>query len=158
MEQKTLAWHETLELHEITAFNSIGLMKLKKGVSEIQDAQLKKIYHQTIKELEMSIKELLQFFPFAPKPEHSSEYRMDTGFFAGDLLAFTKTGVRNYAVAITETATPQLRDVLTKQLNLMIKAHERIFLFMYKNGHYPSYDMKKLIEHDVMMAQKALSM
>jgi spore coat protein F len=158
MEPKALAWHETLELHELTAFNSIGLMKLKKGVKEVQDDQLMKIYKETMKELEMSLKELMQFYPYAPKPGQSSEYRADTGFLAGDLLAFTKTGVRNYAVAITETATPQLRTVLTKQLTLMIKAHERIFMFMYKNGYYPSYDMKKLLENDVMLAQKALSM
>jgi spore coat protein F len=158
MEPKALAWHETLELHEIAAYNSIGLMKLKKGLKEVQDDQLMKIYKETIKELEVSLKELMQFYPFAPKPGHSSEYRADTGFLSGDLLAFTKSGVRNYAVAVTETASPQLRTVLTKQLNLMIKAHERIFLFMYKNGHYPSYDLKKLLEHDVTLAHKAISM
>ncbi|MBM6618786.1 spore coat protein [Bacillus suaedaesalsae] len=158
MEQKTLAWHETLELHEITAYNSIGLMKLKKGIEEIEDTELKGIYTKSIEALETSIKELMQFYPYAPKPGHSSEYRNDVGFFAGDLLAFTKSGVRNYAVAITETATPQLRDVLTKQLNIMIKLHEQIFMFMYKEGLYPSYDLKTLLEHDVTLAHKALSM
>lgn len=113
---------------------------------------------QTIKELEMILKDLLQFYPYVPKPGHSSEYRIDTAFFAGDLLAFTKSGVRNYSVAITETASPELRVVLTKQLNLMIKALERIFLYELKNGLYPSYDLNKLLENDVNLAQKAMNM
>jgi spore coat protein F len=158
MNQRALAWHETLELHELTAFNSIGLMKIKKGMNEIEDAQLKKVYSETINELELALKELMQFYPYAPKPGDSNNYRADTAFLAGDLLAFTKSGVRNYAVAITETATPQLRTVLTKQLNVMIKAHERIFRFMYKNGLYPSYNLKDILENDVMLAHKAISM
>lgn len=29
-----LAWHETLEIHELVAFQSISLMKLKKAYSK----------------------------------------------------------------------------------------------------------------------------
>lgn len=61
-----LAWHETLDMHELVAFQTIGLIKLKR---------------------------------------------------AGDLLGMAKTLVRNYAIAITETATPKLREVLQKQIN-----------------------------------------
>ncbi|MFD1737078.1 spore coat protein [Bacillus salitolerans] len=158
MEIKTLAWHETLELHEITVFNSIGLMKMKEALNQITDTKLKKIYESTINSIELSIKELLQFYPHAPMPGQSSEYRLDNSFYAGDLLAFLKSGVRNYSVAITETASPQLRTVLTKQLNTLIKAHEQIFLYMYEKGLYPSYNLNKLLQGDVSLAQKALSM
>lgn len=59
---QTLVWHETLELHELVAFQSTGLMKLKNGLKAIEDNTLKNIYLQTINELEMNLKELLQFF------------------------------------------------------------------------------------------------
>jgi spore coat protein F len=158
MAHNYLAWHETLELHELVAFNSIGLMKLKKGLKDIQDNTLKNIYLQTIKELEISVKELLQFYPRAPHPHQSSEYRNADSFLAGDLLAFAKAAVRNYGVAITETATPALRKVLKKQLNQAITCHERIFSYMYNSGLYPSYDLNKLLQNDMMLAKKALSM
>jgi spore coat protein F len=135
--QQTLAWHETLEMHELVAFQAIGLMKIKMGLKNIQDKNLKGIYLQTIRELEMNLNELLQFYPSAPHPGESSEYRITDSFLAGDLLAFAKAAVKNYAVAITETATPALRTVLKKQLNLAVNCHERIYSYMYTNRLYP---------------------
>ena len=38
-----LAWHETLEIHELVAFQANGLIKLKKTYRSIHDAQLKKL-------------------------------------------------------------------------------------------------------------------
>ncbi|RFU66270.1 spore coat protein [Peribacillus glennii] len=154
---QTLAWHETLELHELVAFNAIGLMKMKKSLKELKDDQLERIYGQTIHELETSLRELLQFYPYAPHPGESSQYReYGDSFFAGDLLAFTKSNVRNYAVAITETATPMLREVLRKQLNIAIKAHGRIFYYMYQKGLYDSYNLNKILQNDILLAKKAL--
>lgn len=154
---QTLAWHETLELHELVAFNSIGLMKIKKGLKEIKDDQLQRLYLQTIKELEANLQELLQFYPYAPHPGKSSEYReYGDSFFAGDLLAFTKSNVRNYAVAITETATPMLREVLRKQLNIAVKAHGRTFYYMYQKGLYDAYNLNQILQNDVLLAKKAL--
>ena len=45
---KTLGWHETLEMYELVAFQSIGLMKLKIGLNNIQDSNLQRIYLQTM--------------------------------------------------------------------------------------------------------------
>jgi spore coat protein F len=156
--QQTLAWHETLEMHELVAFQAIGLMKIKMGLKNIQDKNLKGIYLQTIKELEMNLNELLQFYPSAPHPGPSSEYRITDSFLAGDLLSFSKAAVRNYGVAITETATPALRKVFQKQLNQAIACHERIYNYMYQNGLYPSYNLNKLLQNDLMLAKNALSM
>jgi spore coat protein F len=156
--QQTLAWHETLEMHELVAFQAIGLMKIKMGLKSVQDKSLQGIYLQTIKELEMNLNELLQFYPSAPHPGPSSEYRITDSFLAGDLLSFSKTAVRNYGVAITETATPALRKVLQKQLNQAVAGHERIYNYMYQNGLYPSYDLNRLLQNDIMLAKNALSM
>lgn len=76
---KTLAWHETLELHELVAFSSIGLIKLKKGLKKIQCPTLHSIYVQSIKELEVNIRELLQFYPLAPR-DHDESRDMDKAF------------------------------------------------------------------------------
>lgn len=161
IQQETLAWHETLELHELVAFQSIGLMKLKMGIGEIQNETLKGIYNQAISNLGSNITELLQFYEKAPRNENenpSSDLRTDDAFYAGDLLLLSKTAVRNYAIAITETATTPLKTVLIKQLNTAIELHDKIYTYMYQKGLYPSYDFDKLLSNDVKLAQKALNM
>ncbi|MEQ6389154.1 spore coat protein [Bacillaceae bacterium S4-13-58] len=156
---KTLAWHETLEVHELVAFQSIGLMKLKKMLPKVSDSNLKKIYEMTIKDLEKNLRELLSFYPEMPEPDERAEFMsQDVGFYAGDLLILLKTAVRNYAIAITETATPALRKVLVSQMEKAITGHERIFNYMYEKGMYPAYDLNKLLEADQMNAKKALKM
>jgi spore coat protein F len=157
--QNTLAWHETLELHELVAFQSIGLMKLKMSFRKIMDPELRGIYEKSIQGLETTIHELVQFYPSAPiSPTRNEAMNEEFAFFAGDLLAFWKTAVRNYGIAITETATPALRKVLSTHLMKAIHSHERIFRYMYKQGLYPSYDMGQLLTNDLTLAQKALSM
>jgi spore coat protein F len=158
-ERDTLAWHETLEIHELTAFQAIGLIKLKKAFRKINDPELRGIYEKTIQGLEMNIKELVQFYPAAPvSPDRNEPLTSDLAFYAGDLLALMKTAVRNYSIAITETATPAVRKILTDHLLRSIQGHERIFRYMYKKGYYPSYDLAQLLANDLNNAQKALSM
>ncbi|RJS60376.1 spore coat protein [Bacillus sp. PK3_68] len=156
--QRHLAWHETMELHELTVFQSLGLMKLKKTFPKITDPELRTIYQQTINSLTGNIQELLRFYRMVPHPGREEETRADElPFYAGDLLAFLKTAVRNLAIAITETATPALRTVLVKQLNGAIQAHTSIYNYMYKRGYYPSYDLNKLLQNDVALANQALA-
>ncbi|WP_148449152.1 spore coat protein, partial [Paenibacillus ihuae] len=76
----------------------------------------------------------------------------------GLLLGFAKTAVRSYAIGITETATPKLRETLQKQLNAAIMLHGKIYYFMLERGLYPSYDLPKLLSNDVTTANKALSL
>lgn len=158
MDHKTLAWHETLELHELVVFQSIGLMKLKDAIGKITCPTLRAIYAQTIKGLTMNLTELLQFYSNTPRNEQIDRGDLDKGFYAGDLLAFSKTAVRNYAIAITETATPQLRMVFAKHLQSAIHTHAIVFNYMYERGYYPSYNLPKLLNNDVMLAKKAISM
>ena len=153
-----LAWHETMEVHELVAFQSVGLVKLKKFIGEVKDAELHALYEHTIKGLESNLEELLRFYSLAPREGEEDERNMDTGFFSGDLLAFSKTAVRNYAIAITETATPALRQTLNKQMQNAINTHEMVFIFMYKKGLYPAYDLKKLLQNDIKIANNALKM
>lgn len=159
-DRKLLAWHETLELHEIVAFQSMGLMKLKMSIKKVTDHELKELYKKCIHDLEGNLIELLKFYPSAPGNQARDEegMREDMGFFAGDLLALSKTLVRNLASAITETATPTLRRTFTNQLLSAIHGHERVFNYMHKHGYYPAYDLGLLLGHDIENAQKALKM
>ncbi|MGG0815603.1 spore coat protein [Paenibacillus alvei] len=156
-----LAWHETLDMHELVAFQTNGLIRLKQTVNEVNDPNLKSLYIYSISVLENNLRELLAYYPKAPKPavcENRKEKDPVTGFFAGDLLGMAKTLVRSYAIAITETATPALREVLTRQINSAIKLHADIYYFMLQRSYYPSYDLNQLLANDVMNANWALSM
>lgn len=159
-ERKPLAWHETLELHEMVAFQSTGLMKLKMSMKSVTDQELRDLYRRCIADLEKNLKELLAFYPSAQgyQAREEEDVREDLGFFAADLLALSKTMVRNLATAITETATPALRKTFSNQLIAAIHGHERVFNYMLKHGYYPAYDLGQLLGHDMENAQKAIRM
>ncbi|MFC4099117.1 spore coat protein [Paenibacillus xanthanilyticus] len=156
--QSHLAWHETLELHELIAFQSNALMEFKMNAANVKDPALHALYEETVKALETNLQELLPYLPKAPVATRVDNGADLTAFYAAHLLIFAKTSVRNYAVAITETATPQLRDLLQKQLNNAILLHGKAYAFMLERGLYPSYDLAKLLANDAMVAKKALSL
>jgi spore coat protein F len=153
-----LAWHETLELHELVAFQSGALIKLKKSIRRVTDPALRSLYAYSIQAIEGNLKELLPFFSYAPSVSSDHHYMDENPFYAGDLLALAKTAVRNYAIAITETATPLLRKVLMKQLHGAVEWHGKVFYYMYQRSYYPSYNLQKLLEGDVARAQQAIAM
>lgn len=155
---QTLAWHETLDMHELVAFQANGLIKLKRSINEIRDPMLRNLYAQTIRALETNLRELIAFYPRAPVPHARQQKDLETGFFAGDLLGLAKTLVRNYAIAITETATPELRHTLTRHINSAIQLHAQVFYFMYERSYYPSYNLHQLLANDLKNAQLALSL
>ncbi|EHB48565.1 MULTISPECIES: spore coat protein [Paenibacillus] len=155
---KHLAWHETLEMHELTAFQANNLMGFKMALGDIQDPQLHSLYIEAIQGVENNLKELLQYFPEAPVGTRKLSEADLTAYYAGHLLGFAKTSVRNYAIAITETATPSLRETLQKQLNKAIELHGKVYYFMYERGLYPSYNLKQLLSNDVKNANKAISL
>lgn len=159
-ERKALAWHETLEIHELVASQANGLMRLKMSIKKINDPQLRSIYQNAIKNMEMNLQELIQFYPSAPVPPQREDHadRQTSALHAGELLGLSKALVRNYALAITETATPVLRKTLTNHLLKAIKGHEAIFNYMYSKGLYPAYDLERLLRNDLQNAQRALSM
>ncbi|PZE19571.1 spore coat protein [Paenibacillus xerothermodurans] len=153
-----LAWHETLEMHELVAFQSAQLVAFKKKLPMVKDPALRALYGETIQCVENNIRELLQYYPHAPKPGYSRDDHEFTAVESIQLLGFAKTAVRYYAIAITETATPQLRETLHKQLNILIALHAKAFYFMYERSYYPSYNLEQLLANDVKVAHLALSL
>lgn len=74
---------------------------------------------------------------------------------ATDLLVTAKSVVRAYAVAVTETATPEVRKVLVKQLNQAIEDHAEIAEYMIIHDMYMAYDIEKQLKHDKEKVEKA---
>jgi spore coat protein F len=154
-----LAWHETLELHELVAFQANSLIQFKKAIKKVQDGELKNLYLEAIEGIQGNLNELLSFYNYGPYPEdHYEMRREEAAFFSGSLLGFTKTSVRSYAIAITETATPALHETFNRHLQKAINLHYKVFTYMYRRGYYSSYDLTKLRMNDVKSAKKALNM
>ncbi|WDL95386.1 spore coat protein [Alicyclobacillus sp. ALC3] len=75
-----------------------------------------------------------------------------------DLLMAAKTGVRTYARALTETATPAVRETLHRHLDDAIAAHGQIFQYMLDMEWYDAYVVSKQVELDIQNAQTALGL
>ncbi len=67
---------------------------------------------------------------------------------ATELLVTAKAAVRTYAVALTETASPEVRDVLKRQLRQAIDQHASIADYMMENDMYYAHDVDKQLELD----------
>ncbi|MDY0405384.1 spore coat protein [Virgibacillus sp. 179-BFC.A HS] len=155
-----LAWHETLEIHELVNMQATATMKMKKFIPQVKDRQLRDIYQRAVRTMERHLEELLKFYNMAPREgTEESEYRQaGDDFYAAEFLSFSKASVKSYAGAITEAATPVVRDTLTNHLHDCIKAHGEIFEYMYDKGLYPAYDLQKMLHNDMKNARNALEM
>jgi spore coat protein F len=163
-----LAWHETLELHEVVATLSNQLIAFKMQLSNIQDPTLRGLYTEAIRGLEQDMRDLLPYYEKAPIPPIRSESREPdrptstgvdlTAFYAGNLLVLFKMATKNYAAAITEIATPSLHEIFQKHLLKAIKMHFKVFNFMLERNYYPAYNIDQLLAGDLKNAKTALSM
>ena len=75
---------------------------------------------------------------------------------AQDLLIAAKSGIKNYALAITETATPEIRSVLQAQLQDAISFHAQLTDYMVQKGWYKAFDVQEQINLVKQNAQTAL--
>jgi similar to spore coat protein len=73
-----------------------------------------------------------------------------------DFLITVKTGIRNYAIAITETANKELREVLKKQLKSAIQLQTELYQLMMREEWFFPYDLPKQFELDLQSAELAL--
>jgi similar to spore coat protein len=76
---------------------------------------------------------------------------------AMDFLITAKSGVRNYAMAVTECATPEIKSVLTRQLDEAIATHEKITSYMMSRGLYHPYNVNEQIQLDLQNIQTAMN-
>lgn len=76
---------------------------------------------------------------------------------AADFLITAKTGIKNLALAITETSTKEVRDTLKQYLNDAIETHEKISDYMISKGYYYPDDLSKQLQMDMTASQTALN-
>ncbi|KIL50622.1 spore coat protein [Jeotgalibacillus soli] len=79
----------------------------------------------------------------------------DSGI-ALDFLLSAKNGVRNYAVAITESSNPEVRAVLKKQLEKAIDIHGEVTELMLNKGWFHPYNISEQQKLDLKSAQTAV--
>lgn len=77
---------------------------------------------------------------------------------ATDFLISAKSGLQNYAVAITEATSPDVRAVLRKQLNDAIMTHEIITNYMMKKGYYHAYNLDEQFKVDMQTTDTTLNL
>ncbi|WP_123040308.1 spore coat protein [Cohnella candidum] len=77
---------------------------------------------------------------------------------AMDMLISAKSGMKMCAVAVTESATPEVRAAFQKQLYEAIDTHEKLTDYMMRKGYYHPYNVQEQIRLDQTNAQTALSL
>ncbi|WP_404302961.1 spore coat protein [Paenibacillus sp. DP01] len=75
---------------------------------------------------------------------------------AADFLNTAKSGVRNYAMAVTEAGTPEIKAMLTKQLDEAIDMHEQISTYMIERGWYHPWNVNEQLLVDLQNINTAL--
>ncbi|MGY0655501.1 spore coat protein [Bacillus subtilis] len=76
--------------------------------------------------------------------------------FAMDFLIRAKEGVRNTAVALTETASPDVRALLRKQLMQGIAMHEEITELMISKKWFHPYELSEQYKLDQLSAKNTI--
>jgi similar to spore coat protein len=87
--------------------------------------------------------------------EHMPE--MADSSFALDFLLSIKSGIHTYAIALTETASPELRKALYRQMELSIDLHGEISDLMISKGWLYPHDVGKQVELDLKSADMAVN-
>lgn len=75
---------------------------------------------------------------------------------AMDFLLAAKTGVRTCAIAVSETASPEVRLVLRSLLDSSIDLYEDIVELMLKKGWLHPYDLEQQFEIDDISSKTAM--
>jgi spore coat protein CotF len=75
---------------------------------------------------------------------------------AMDLLLRSKEGVRNIAVALTESASPDVRTILRNQLMQGIAMHQEITELMVNKKWFHPYELSEQYKLDQLSANNTL--
>lgn len=75
---------------------------------------------------------------------------------ATDFLIRAKEGVRNLAVALTETTSPDLRILLRKQLKQAIQMHQEITELMIEKKWFHPHDLSEQYQLDQLSAKNTM--
>ena len=73
-----------------------------------------------------------------------------------DLLLTVKESIRNYAVALTETASPGVRTTIRNQMEAAIVYQTEVAKLMMKKKWFHPYDLSEQQALDLIAAQNAI--
>jgi spore coat protein CotF len=76
--------------------------------------------------------------------------------FAMDFLIRAKEGVRNMAIALTETATPEARALLKNQLHQGLAMHQEISDLMMRKKWFHPYEVSQQYQLDQLSAKNTV--
>jgi similar to spore coat protein len=76
---------------------------------------------------------------------------------ATDMLFETKAAVKDFATAITESTSPEIRTFLRQELRNAITQHEQIYGFLQDRGIYDAYNVPQQLQKDIEYANRALN-
>ncbi|WP_240415249.1 spore coat protein [Paenibacillus periandrae] len=76
--------------------------------------------------------------------------------FATDFLMRAKEGVRNTAIALTETVTPDVRVLLRSQLKQGIALHQEITELMIRKKWFHPYELNEQYQLDQLSANNTV--
>lgn len=76
---------------------------------------------------------------------------------ATDMLFESKASVKDFAIAITETTSPEIRTFFREELLNSIQAHEKIYGFLQDRGIYDAYNVPEQLQKDIKYANQALN-
>ncbi|MCM3584391.1 spore coat protein [Mesobacillus maritimus] len=77
---------------------------------------------------------------------------------ATDFLISTKSSIKDYSAALTETATPELRAALREQLRAAIDTHEKMTNYMIEKGYYHPHSLSEQLNVDLTASDTALNL
>ncbi len=76
--------------------------------------------------------------------------------FAMDFLLRAKEGVRNLSIALTETASPDVRVLLRNQLKQGIAMHQEITELMIRKKWFHPYELNEQYQLDQLSAKNTV--
>lgn len=77
---------------------------------------------------------------------------------ATDFLLASKQAIKNYALALSETASPEVREVLRRHFDAAVGTHERITNYMMDKGYYHAYNPQEQIRVDMKAAETVMGL
>lgn len=83
--------------------------------------------------------------------------KMTDQVIASDMLASSKTGIKEYAAALAEAATPSVRATLMSQFNDAVTIHNQLSDYMMARGWYDAYNPNNQIKMDMQQSTQTLN-
>lgn len=77
---------------------------------------------------------------------------------AMDLLISAKSGIRNYAMAVTEAGTPEIKEMLTQHLEEAIELHDQVSVYMMEKEWYHAWNTNEQIDLNLTNMKTALGL